>query len=217
VLNVKLDTGKTMGKSIQDVLEKVSGKPYEQVVNLVVLKSMMQAYYGPEPLGHFGLGFLDYTHFTSPIRRYPDLIVHRCLKTLIDSSTPPYRMPELIEIGEKSSMMERIAQKAERDLIKIKSCRLMKQHIGEEFDVIISGLTKFGMFVSLIEMPIEGMVPLKNLTDDYYVLKEDEFTVIGRKLNKRYRLGDRIKVKLVNADMEMLRIDFDLAPAKKRR
>ncbi len=217
VLNVKLDTGKTMGKSIQDVLSKVSGKPYEQVVNLVVLKSMMQAYYGPEPLGHFGLGFLDYTHFTSPIRRYPDLIVHRCLKSLIDSSAPPYRMQELIEIGEKSSMMERIAQKAERDLIKIKSCRLMKQHIGEEFDVIISGLTKFGMFVSLIDMPIEGMVPLKNLTDDYYVLKEDEFTVIGRKLNKRYRLGDRIKVKLVNADMEMLRIDFDLASAKKRR
>jgi ribonuclease R len=217
VLNVKLDTGKTMGKSIQDVLSKVSGKPYEQVVNLVVLKSMMQAYYGPEPLGHFGLGFLDYTHFTSPIRRYPDLIVHRCLKSLIDSSAPPYRMQELIEIGEKSSMMERIAQKAERDLIKIKSCRLMKQHIGEEFDVIISGLTKFGMFVSLIDMPIEGMVPLKNLTDDYYVLKEDEFTVIGRKLNKRYRLGDRIKVKLVNADMEMLRIDFDLASVKKRR
>lgn len=217
VLNVKLDTGKTMGKSIQDVLARVSGKPYEQVVNLVVLKSMMQAYYGPEPLGHFGLGFLDYTHFTSPIRRYPDLIVHRCLKSLIDSSTPPYKMNELIEIGEKSSMMERIAQKAERDLIKIKSCRLMKQHIGEEFDVIISGLTKFGMFVSLIDMPIEGMVPLKNLTDDYYVLKEDEFTVIGRKLNKRYRLGDRIRVKLANADMEMLRIDFDLAPVRKRR
>ncbi|HPF05010.1 MAG TPA: ribonuclease R [Spirochaetota bacterium] len=217
VLNVKLDTGKTMGKSIQDVLAKVSGKPYEQVVNLVVLKSMMQAYYGPEPLGHFGLGFLDYTHFTSPIRRYPDLIVHRCLKSLIDSSSSPYRMPELIEIGEKSSMMERIAQKAERDLIKIKSCRLMKQHIGEEFDVIISGLTKFGMFVSLIDMPIEGMVPLKNLTDDYYVLKEDEFTVIGRKLNKRYRLGDRIKVRLVNADLEMLRIDFDLVQVKRRR
>lgn len=217
VLNVKLDTGKTMGKSIQDVLARVSGKPYEQVVNLVVLKSMMQAYYGPEPLGHFGLGFLDYTHFTSPIRRYPDLIVHRCLKSLIDSSTPPYKMNELIEIGEKSSMMERIAQKAERDLIKIKSCRLMKQHIGEEFDVVISGLTKFGMFVSLIDMPIEGMVPLKNLTDDYYILKEDEFTIIGRKLNKRFRLGDRIKVRLADADIETLRIDFDLAPVKKRR
>ncbi len=217
VLNVKLETGKTMGKSIQDVLSRVSGKPYEQVVNLVVLKSLMQAYYGPEPLGHFGLGFLDYTHFTSPIRRYPDLIVHRCLKSLIDSSNPPYRMNELIDIGEKSSTMERIAQKAERDLIKIKSCRLMKQHIGEEFEVIISGLTKFGMFVSLIDMPIEGMVPLKNLTDDYYVLKEDEFTVIGRKQNRRFRLGDKVKVRLVSSDIETLRIDFDLVTAKKRR
>lgn len=216
VLNVKLDMSKTMGKSIQDVLAKVAGKPYEQVVNLVVLKSMMQAYYGPEPLGHFGLGFLDYTHFTSPIRRYPDLVVHRCLKSLIDASTPPYRMGELIELGEKSSTMERIAQKAERDLIKIKSCRLMKQHIGEEFDVIISGLTKFGMFVSLIDMPIEGMIPLKNLTDDYYVLKEDEFTIIGRKQNKRFRLGDRIRAKLVDSDFETLRIDFDLAPVKRK-
>ncbi|MCL2155844.1 MAG: VacB/RNase II family 3'-5' exoribonuclease [Leptospirales bacterium] len=210
VLNIKIVKSKDSGKAIQNILKSVSGKPYEHVVNLVILKSMMQAYYGPEPLGHFGLGFLDYTHFTSPIRRYPDLIVHRCLKNFIDKKNPAYRTEELILLGEKSSEMERIAQKAERDFVKIKSCRLMKNRIGEKFDVTISGMTKFGIFVTLIGTPIEGMIPLRNFTDDYYILKEDDFTVIGRKYNKRYRLGDKIKARLVVVDMENLRIDFEL-------
>lgn len=217
VLGIKLNQSLAAGPMIQEILNNVQGKPYEQVVNLVVLKSMMQAYYGIEPLGHFGLGFLDYTHFTSPIRRYPDLVVHRCLKSLIDSAPPPYSVTELIQAGEKSSAMERVAQKAERDMVKLKSCRIMKNRIGEVFDVVISGVSKYGMYVSLIEMPIEGMVPLRNITDDYYVLNEDEYTITGRRYNRRYRLGDKIKVRLALSDPDMLRIDFELYEAGRKK
>ena len=131
----------SIGTNIQRVIDEVTGKEYEQVVNFIILKSFMQAYYGIKPLGHFGLGFKDYTHFTSPIRRYPDLVVHRCIESLIDKAPHPYTIEELRIIGEKSSEMERLAQNAERDLIKMTSCRLMNDQVGEAFDAIISGST----------------------------------------------------------------------------
>jgi ribonuclease R len=170
----------------------------------------MQAYYGIEPLGHFGLAFKDYTHFTSPIRRYPDLIVHRCLKTLIDSAPQLYSKDTLINIGEQSSQMERVAQKAERDLIKIKACRLLENRVGDFFNGIISGISKYGFYVTLNDLPIEGMVPMRNLTNDYYLVQEDEFSVVGRRFGKRYRLGDHVDVKVENVDIERMRIDFNL-------
>jgi len=214
-LGYNIGTKGNTGSNIQKILQSVSGKSYEQVVNLVVLKSMMQAYYGPEPKGHFGLGFEDYTHFTSPIRRYPDLVVHRCLKMYLDRASKKFSMEELVMMGEKTSTMERIAQKAERDMIKVKSCRIMKDRVGESFDVIINGFTKFGIFVSLIDMPIEGMIPLKNMTDDYYVLREEEFCIIGQRKNRRYSLGEKIEATLVTSDIDTLRIDFE--PSRKRR
>jgi ribonuclease R len=199
------------GKEIQKVIESVQGKEYGQVVNFIVLKSLMQAYYGVEPLGHFGLAFKHYTHFTSPIRRYPDLVVHRCLKALLAGRDAPYSPEELDHLGILTSERERLAQKAERDMVKLKSCRLLHHRIGEVFPAIISSVVSFGFFVTLRDMPIEGLVPLRNLTDDYYLVKEDEFTVVGRRLGRRFRLGDALDVRLEKVEIDLMRIDFDLA------
>ncbi len=209
-LGISLKEEENVGRALQKVIDSVAQKEYQQVVNFIVLKSLMQAYYGPAPLGHFGLGFKDYTHFTSPIRRYPDLIVHRCIKSLIDKVQPPYLPDELSVIGEQSSKLERIAQSAERDLLKLKACRLLEDKVGEQFEGIISGVTRFGFYVSLLDKPIEGMVPLKFLTDDYYLVNEDDYTVIGRRLGKRFRLGDLITVRLKSVDTDLMRIDFDV-------
>jgi ribonuclease R len=169
----------------------------------------MQANYGVSPDGHFGLGFRDYTHFTSPIRRYPDLVVHRCLKALIDGAPSPYTPEELSAIAEKSSETERIAQSAERDFRRIKSCRLMKGRVGEEFNGIVSGVSRYGFYVTLKDIPVEGMVPLRALTDDYYLVMEDDFTVIGKRYGKRYRMGDSVRVKLSGVEIERMIIDFE--------
>ncbi|MDY6935284.1 MAG: ribonuclease R family protein [Spirochaetota bacterium] len=209
-LNLMLKESDNIGIVIQRIIDDVAGKEYEQVVNFVILKSFMQAYYGVKPLGHFGLGFRDYTHFTSPIRRYPDLIVHRCLLSYIEKSPSLYNIDELKIIGEKSSEMERIAQSAERDLIKLLSCRLMSNRIGEKFNAIISGIAEMGFYVTLADKPIEGMVPLRYLTDDYYLVKEDEFIVVGKRLGKRFRLGDTLRVRLMDVNVDTMRIDFDV-------
>lgn len=214
-MGVKLSDKNTKPEAIQRAVASVSGMDSERVINMAVLKSMMQAFYGTSPDGHFGLAFADYTHFTSPIRRYPDLIIHRVLKSIIDKKKPPYPQQELLKIGEHSSETERQAQRAERDLFRIKSCRLMSGREGEIFEAVISGVSKYGIYVTLTVMPVEGMVPMRMLTDDYYLLKEDDFTVIGKKFGRRFRLGDHLQVRLSNADIDMMRIDFEPVSGRK--
>lgn len=210
LINIKFNAGTNTGLSLQQIVENISGSAYEHVVNFLILRSMMQAYYGIEPLGHFGLGFRDYTHFTSPIRRYPDLIVHRCLKTIIDKSDNIYNNKELSIIGEQTSKLERIAQKAERDLFKLKSCRLMQDYIGEQFTGIISGVSNFGIFVTLKEKPIEGMIPLSQLDDDYYIVIENEFSIVGKQHGKKYSLGNELNIKVIRSDIITMQIDFKI-------
>ena len=210
MLHIPFSKKGDIGKNLQIVLNSVKDKQIENVVNLIILKSLMQAFYGVEPHGHFGLAFEDYTHFTSPIRRYPDLVVHRSLKALIDEKPSPYSVKQLIQIGTQSSTMERVAQKAERNLFKMKACRLMKNKIGNTYSGIISGVAQSGFFVALVDFPVEGMVPLRTLKDDYYTVKELEHKIVGKRTGKTFMLGDMITIKLNSVDLALKRIDFKL-------
>ncbi len=209
-IGIRFDTKAPVGLALQHIIDGAMGKEYEQVVNLIILRSFMQAYYGSEPVGHFGLGFRDYTHFTSPIRRYPDLVVHRCIKALLDGTKPPYSVSALDDIGEKTSSAERVQMKAERDYVKLKACRLMNSRRGEQFDVVVTSVSRLGMNVSLIDRPIEGMVPLWTLTDDYYLVNEDDFTIVGKRLGRRFRIGDKLRAVLLNADIDTMHLDFKI-------
>lgn len=209
-LGIPFKTGGNTAANFQKVLARVAGSDIEHVVNMVILKSMMQAFYGAYPDGHFGLGFKDYTHFTSPIRRYPDLVVHRCVKAIIDKTPPPYSLDEIVEIGDRSSELERVAQSAERDFRKLKTCRLMTDRVGETFTAVINGVSRYGFYVTLTETPIDGMVPLWTLTDDFYLVKEDDYTVVGRKYGRRFRMGDRVKVRLTSVELDRMIIDFEV-------
>ncbi|MDA3899575.1 MAG: VacB/RNase II family 3'-5' exoribonuclease [Spirochaetes bacterium] len=218
IMGIPVKRNRKTAVLLQQIIDNYRSSDFSYLVNLVILKSMMQAFYGTSPMGHFGLGFKDYTHFTSPIRRYSDLIIHRIIKAHISGSDNAYTKEELVPIGEKCSEMERVAQKAERDLYKIKSCRLMENSIGEEFTAMISGMSKFGLYAVLKEKPVEGMIPFMLMNDDYYVVNEETFTVRGRSKGRIITLGDSIKVTVVKADHLSGQIDLvpvDLKPGKK--
>ena len=166
-------------KTFQDIIEKVKGKKEETVVSTLMLRSMKQARYSPECIGHFGLAAKYYCHFTSPIRRYPDLIIHRIIKEFINGQLTDNRIKRLIKevdyAARQSSDMERLAQEAEREVDDLKKAEYMSKRIGEEFNGIISSVTNFGMFVE-IPNTIEGLVHISTLEDDYYIYDEDEIS-----------------------------------------
>jgi ribonuclease R len=191
------------------LLEKIKPRPDAQLLQTVMLRSLRQAMYSPDNVGHFGLSYEHYTHFTSPIRRYPDLLVHRSIKAVLDGER--YAPGKWDEIGMHCSMTERRADEATRDVNNWLKCYYMRDRIGEEFEGTIAGVVPFGVFVALDSVYVEGLVHVSELGEDYFQYDNTKHQMLGERSGQRYRLGDRLKVKLVRADLESGRIDFVLA------
>lgn len=208
-------TGNTVHpKALQDVLSAIEGMPEEPVISTMLLRSMQQAKYYPESIGHFGLSTDFYTHFTSPIRRYPDLVVHRLIRTyLINKDTSQETVAQwsmaMDEIADHTSERERRAVDAERDTDALKKAQYMSDKIGEEFEGIVSSVTNFGIFIELPNT-IEGLVHISNMTDDYYRFDDRQMIMIGERTNRQFRIGDEVKVRVANVIIEESSIDFEI-------
>ncbi|MBH5320888.1 ribonuclease R [Paenibacillus sp. GSMTC-2017] len=208
-------------RALQTLLEEIQGKKEATVISTMMLRSMKQAKYDAESLGHFGLAAEFYSHFTSPIRRYPDLAIHRVIREVLDGNGAltesrhanlTARMPE---IAQHSSERERVAVDAERDTDKLKKCEFMLDKVGEEFDGIISSVTSFGMFIEL-DNTVEGLIRLSDMSDDYYHFHELHMVLIGERTSKVYRIGDEVKIRVSRVDMEEFNIDFEMVDMKPR-
>ncbi|MBM6837984.1 RNB domain-containing ribonuclease, partial [Clostridium saudiense] len=207
-------------RMLQEVLEKVKGKKEEVVVSTLLLRSMMKAKYTPECTSHFGLAARYYCHFTSPIRRYPDLQIHRIIKEHLNGKIDEKRAQKLttiVEIAAKiSSDTERIAEEAEREVDDLKKAEYMMDRIGEEFEGIISSVTSFGIFVELPNT-VEGLVHITDLDDDYYVYDEQHLMLLGQRTKNIYRLGDSVKVVCSRVDIDNREIFFDIVESENDR
>ena len=199
-----------MANSMNRVLADVSGKREENMVELLAVRTMSKAKYTTENIGHYGLGFEYYSHFTSPIRRWPDVMVHRLLQRYLDGE----KVNEKESIEEQckhSSAMEKLSTDAERSSIKYMQVKYLLGKEGQEFLGTISGVTEFGMFIELKDSLCEGLVSMRDLKDDHYILNKETVSLTGRKTNKSFQLGDEIRIRVRNVDLIKKQIDFQLA------
>jgi ribonuclease R len=191
------------------------GRPEEHAVHYAVLRSLTRAAYGPQEDGHFALASDCYCHFTSPIRRYPDLTVHRALDSLARGRRPP--TDGLQQLGDQCSQLERRAESAERELVKLKLLHFLSSRIGLEMDAVVTGVESFGLFVQGLELPAEGLVSLDSLPGDTYRYERASHTLSGRRQGNSFRLGDRVRVTVAKVDLERRTLDFRLVEKEGRR
>jgi ribonuclease R len=202
-------------KHFQKLIDRMRGRPEERPIAALMLRTMQKARYDAASLGHFGLAADHYTHFTSPIRRYPDLVVHRMLRESRRGEIAEARREELEEelpeIARHASDMERRADEAERELLQWKKVRFMADKVGDEYSGYITGVAPYGLFVELIEHYVEGLVHVSSMADDYYRFVEEQHVLRGENTRKVYRLGDKIRVQVVRVDMERRQIDLGIS------
>ena len=205
---------KIHSRQYQKLIEKLAGRPEERILSYLMLRSLKQARYSEENAGHFALASDCYTHFTSPIRRYPDLLVHRILGALLDKQAAPYEAEALHEFTQRCSLTERTAAAAERELVEWKKIKFMVDHVGDEFDSLIISTTKYGFFVELAELYIEGLVPIASIVDDRYTYNEGTRRIIGARTKKQFSIGDQVRVRLdrVNGPAKQLEFSLVVAP-----
>jgi ribonuclease R len=200
-------------KTLQRILDRLDRLETGSMFHILVLRVMMRAIYSTKNLGHYGLASPCYCHFTSPIRRYPDLVVHRVLGATFDRDEIPKRTREewnerFAETARHATSREERADEIERDTVKVKSLEFMRKFVGEEYEGIISGVTSFGFFVELVPYPVEGLVHMRVLRDDYYQYEEESLSLVGESSGRRYRFGDKLRVVLTRVDLINLQMDF---------